>query len=332
MEWKHRDGGDRGRPPVEIEEGQCRDDHCRGGVRPRDADASPARSGRDVRSPLLRVSQVARHVAHRRIPRRWILLQTTVRDPIEHRHRKRRRIGVDDPVHRVDLRIAAEDFLLRHRLVQHAAEREHVGAVIDDRAGQLLRRDVADGADDRSRRRGERRRDRVVHLAGGRHRFRQSEVDELRVAVVGDHHVLRLQIAMHDPVLVRAGEAVGDADQVADELRRVVVHVLAQARAADQLHRQVVHVPAIDGRAADVVDRDDGRMIECRGRACLALESHQRLGILCHRRRQHFDRHFARKARVSRSVDLAHSAAAEWGENFVRPEECAGSDCHGGVR
>jgi hypothetical protein len=42
------------------------------------------------------------------------------------------------------------------------------------------------------------------------HHFGQAEVEDLRVALVGDHDVLGLEVAVDDPALMGGGEAVGD--------------------------------------------------------------------------------------------------------------------------
>ncbi len=54
----------------------------------------------------------------------------------------------------------------------------------------------------------------IVEASGvdGLDELRQPEVDDLRVAVVGDHHVGRLQIAVNQALLVRAAEALRDLD------------------------------------------------------------------------------------------------------------------------
>ena len=58
-------------------------------------------------------------------------------------------------------------------------------------------------------------RDRVGVLvvrapASGRRQLRQTEVEDLHPAVGRDEHVLRLQVAVDDALVVRGREAVGD--------------------------------------------------------------------------------------------------------------------------
>ena len=71
----------------------------------------------------------------------------------ERRHRRigtrqRRRIFVQDRVERVGLRDPLERPQASQHLVEHDAEAENVGAVIEPRAPRLLRRHVGHGADD----------------------------------------------------------------------------------------------------------------------------------------------------------------------------------------
>ena len=50
--------------------------------------------------------------------------------------------------------------------------------------------------------------------------LREPEVDDLGVAVVGEHHVGRLQVAVDDALLVRAREPFGDLDGEVERARR----------------------------------------------------------------------------------------------------------------
>ena len=99
-------------------------------------------------------------------------------------------------------------------LVQHAAERPDVGALVDRLPARLLRAHVRGGAENDALARpadasssatASDRRRRVA-----RHRFRQAEVEDLHDALGRDLDVGRLQIAVDDPFLVRRVERVRD--------------------------------------------------------------------------------------------------------------------------
>ena len=102
-------------------------------------------------------------------------------------------------------------------LVQHAAERPDVRALVDRLAARLLRTHVGGGAQNarpclRHRRTGDRRRLRCIARRAARRfeRFREAEVEHLHRAVRPHLDVGRLQIAMDDALLVRRFERFGD--------------------------------------------------------------------------------------------------------------------------
>ena len=80
---------------------------------------------------------------------------------------------------------------------------------------------------------------------------------------LGSHHdVRRLDVAVHDAVLVRVGEALGDLRRDRHRLRHgdalALAHQRAQLDALDVLHRHEDHL----ARLADVVHGDDVGMVE----------------------------------------------------------------------
>ena len=110
----------------------------------------------------------------------------------------------------------------REHLVEHDAERVDVCARVERLTTRLLRRHVTGRARVRAcfcfvrlRRvgRGERRR-RELFIEQ-----RDTEVEDLDVAVVAQHYVFGLDVAVHDPRLVRGGERArrlrGDIDGLA---------------------------------------------------------------------------------------------------------------------
>ena len=82
-----------------------------------------------------------------------------------------------------------------------------IGAEVEGPSGRLLRRHVGDRAEHGARCRVRRGRSAVGERAN---ELGEPEVEDLHESVARDHHVLRFEIAMHDPSLVRGGETVGD--------------------------------------------------------------------------------------------------------------------------
>lgn len=69
---------------------------------------------------------------------------------------------------------------------------------------------------------------------------------------------------------------------------------------------------------------------EIADRAALALESRERLQIACELRREDLDGDLAPETSIAGAIDLAHPAAAEETENFVRAEPRTGTKLHAG--
>ena len=96
--------------------------------------------------------------------------------------------------------------------------------------------------------------------------------------------------------------------------------------ALDELHADV----GLRLRLTEVVDGDDGGMIERGGRACLELEPPQPLGVIGQLGRQKLQRDVTIELRVAGEIDLAHAAGTEERANDVRPETRAGCQRHRG--
>ena len=91
--------------------------------------------------------------------------------------------------------------------------------------------------------------------------FRETEVENLRVAITRDHDVVGLQIAMHDARGMSFGQSFGHVLQVSQQLLQfgsVVVDLLAERDAFDELHRDEVRSVAL----TDFINVRDVRMIE----------------------------------------------------------------------
>ncbi len=155
-------------------------------------------------------------------------------------------------------RLRAERVRARECLVQHQGRGEDVGGTGDVLAEGLLRRHV-----------GERAEQPVVDGRVGIADERDAEVGQLQDAVVAQQHVARLDVAVHDAVLVGVGQRIADRGHRAHD-GGVVEHALAegarQVVAAHQLEDHVDVVVVLDA----LEQPDDGRVVERRGDPHLA--------------------------------------------------------------
>ena len=100
---------------------------------------------------------------------------------------------------------------------------------------------------------------------------RQPEIGDLGRALGREQDVGRLQVAVHDPGLVRHLHGLGQRDQergrLAGRLRRAR-QGLRQAAPFEELHREI-RAPLV---VAHIIDRDDVRVVQARHRLRFALE------------------------------------------------------------
>ena len=168
-----------------------------------------------------------------------------------------------------DRRLGVERQLPGQQLVEHDPDRVQVGARVDGMALRLLRREVLSGAHDRAG---------LGHL--GRSGARDPEVRDLRAPLVVDDHVVRLDVAVHDPAPVREARGLEDLQHQVDGERRlerpVVAHDLLEVAAGQELHRDVVGAVPL----AAVEHADDVRVLQPGGARGLAPEALDELGVL----------------------------------------------------
>ena len=124
---------------------------------------------------------------------------------------------------------------------------------------------------------------------------------------------------MDDPVFVRLFERLSDLSgdrQRFIQGNRPSCDPLRQVLALDELHDQRVLVRGF----LEPVDRSDVWMIQRGQRLCFSLETGQAVRVRGERVRQHLDRDLAAEARVSGTVDRAHTAFADLSDDFVHPD------------
>ena len=257
------------------------------------------------------VAQVAGEVARGGVAPFPLLREAARQDPahgpVDRFRQPGNRLGLvpDDGGERVDEGAAGEGPPPRQELVEDGPEGELVGPVVDVASLGLLRGHVRgrpDG-DSRDRRRGAGNRC-VVRRGDGRGREeREAEVEDLRVPLARDEDVRGLHVAVDEPRLVRGREAGGDLRREVERARdgeRARREEVGERPPRDELEDEERRVRV----ERDVVDGDDVRVGEGRGRPRLPRELAERV-----RRgagaEEELDRDAPPEPRVVRSPDLA---------------------------
>ncbi len=295
------------------------------------------RRPRSLRDPVERLLEVAGQVAGRSVAVGRILAEAALDDPAQRRRRGGIELGdrlgflADDGRERLDRGLLLEGAPAGGHLVENRAERELVGAKVRGLAARLFRRHVADRPENHARARagaGECRELRARVLRRDRE-LRETEVEDLREAVLVHHDVFGLQVPMDDPDLVGLGEALGDLRRDREEAaqrQRPRGEELAQRLSLDQLHRDEERAV----RLADVVDGQDVRVIQRGGRAGLLLEARAGLAIAGDVGGKDLDGDLPAEPGVASEVDLPHSSGAERGADLVGTEPASGGQRHRG--
>jgi hypothetical protein len=152
----------------------------------------------------------------------------------------------------------------------------------------------------------------------------QAEVQDLRVTVLGDHDVFRLDLAMNDAGSVRGRKCGGhlrrDRQPFIERPIPPRRQRVTQRPAADELLDDEVGGSV----GADVVHRGGVRMAQRGGRAGLLLEAVAAFGIARELRRQNFQRDAAPEPRVLGFVHLTHATFAKLDQDLVRPDSRTG--------
>ena len=229
--------------------------------------------GRGRRLALQRRPRGAREVAGRGVALGRLLRHRGADHGVErggHRRVERARGGrriAEVRVHLRQLGVARERDAAGQRMEEDAAERVDVGARVGLLAADLLGGGEVRRADELPR---------AGDPAGGRRVLGQPEVGEVRVllALLGDQHVRRLDVAVDQAAAVGGVERRADLPDDADRaLRRQAaarrVDERAQVGALDEAHREVQHAVGLAG----LVDRHDVGVVDRRRELRLRLEA-----------------------------------------------------------
>jgi len=151
----------------------------------------------------------------------------------------------------------------------------------------------------------------------------ETEVENLHASVAKQKDVVRLEIAVDEPLVVRRGESAGDLHRAVGgsaNRQRPLCEAIAERLAVEQFH----HGVGAGFVRPDVEDREDVRMRQRRDGLALALEPREAVPVAGKRSGRDFDRHEAIEPWIARFVDFAHPAGADDGHDLVRTEACAG--------
>ena len=204
--------------------------------------------------------------------------------------------------------------LSHDHLIEDCAESENVGAMVDHLSADLLWRHVAHGS----------HRDAVACDGGCQvcRRLRrwgdlgEAEVENLDASVFGDEQVFWLEIAMHDAFFMRVGEAVSDLHAELNCLTQAqwaAPQTLAEGFSFQEFGYQV-------GRSlvsSHLKDRENVGMAQSGGGFGLDLEALQSIRFGGDKLGENFDGDVAIQPGIAGAVDLAHTAGAEWSEDFI---------------
>ena len=133
-----------------------------------------------------------------------------------------------------------------------------------------------------------------------------------RVGPAHDEQVRRLQIAVHDPERVRLGQRLArlqhEIDGLLERQRATQPHPLGEVVTLEELHH---HVRRAGIERTDVDHPRDVLARDLDGRARLAREALDRLGVAQRLREKELDRHLLVELQMKGGDDDAHPAGAE---------------------
>ena len=239
--------------------------------------------------------------------------------------------------------VALEGPAAGQHLVEHAAERPDVGALVDRLALGLLRRHVGRGAEDhpahghRRRRDGRRVREARRSPPGGGLKSRPSAAGSSALAspkssTFTTPSARSLMLAgLRSRWMIPCSWAASSASAICLAMGRASSSGIApramplrQILTLDQFHHQRPDAAVV----FEAVDVGDVRVVQRRQRLGFAGEPGEPFGVAGEEIGHHLDRDIAVERRVTRPIDLAHAAGAEEGQHLVRSDSGAGRNRH----
>ncbi len=156
-------------------------------------------------------------------------------------------------------------------------------------------------------------------LAGGtgrRHHLRQSKIENLRVPTLGYEQIRRLDVAMNNSFSMGRIETVGNFDR---EIKYPLqLNSRAQNHIPESLALQIFHHQKETALVlANLINRANVWMIQCRRSPRLAPEALQRLRIVRQRIRKKLERDETIELDVLGLVDHTHPAAADFAQHAI---------------
>ena len=168
-------------------------------------------------------------------------------------------------------------------------------------------------------------------MGGAVQELGQPPVQHVDLAVCADHDVAGFQVAVNDPLVMGVADRTAHSHEHLQELEErpalgrlrtpashqgpVLRNHLRESLTADKPHR-VVNLPTLG--LADVIDRDDRRVLKLGGDLCLVPESPEvdGRGPLVHE----LQGDVSAKSRMEGTIDHAHSATPNLGFDHVPVE------------
>ena len=214
-----------------------------------------------------------------------------------------------DPDRRLHRRGPEEWRTPGEHFVEQGAEGEEVGAMVHRLAEGLLGRHGAGGTQQGSL-------DRDGRVAVGHQVFGQAEVEDLGAAVLDQHHVLGLQVPVHDALGMGHGEATAHIPARLDRPQDIQGTLAENGGEILPLH-QLHDDPVGPMGGQDIVDLDDGGMVQPGGGAGLAAKSFAS-PLLLSAAADLFQRNETIESFVIGTIHTTHSSHAEEGIDSVR--------------
>src|SRR5207245_4158294 len=140
-----------------------------------------------------------------------------------------------------------------------------------------------------------------AHFAGMGLELRQAEVEDFEAAVGSEAQVAGLQVAMHDPLVVRSRQAARELHAEIDDFfwgKRTTRQLRIQRRTWNVFDNQEIDIPV----CTEFMDGRDVRMVQAGERQCFLAESFARSVVGEYTGRQDLDGYVTFQLLVARAV------------------------------